>query len=176
MGRRGPFQGRRVPPSRVALQRRRYYYSRRYPVQRARAREGKARPSASWFHFGLTPLLGPTTPRIHRRWLPLRGAKRPLWGSETPKGGPFGVPPKGRPQKWGNPIFGPPGVPRGAPRGGGTPPWGGPKGGVPPFWGGLKSPLFGSETRGFRPPCHFGRSRFWPFFANFGQKRAKIGS
>ena len=104
------------------------------------------------------------------------GGKEAFEGPEDLQRAPLGVPQRSAPKMGGTPIFGPPGVPRGAPRGGVPPPWGGPKGGVPPFWGGLKSPLFGSETRGFRPPCHFGRSRFWPFFANFGQKRAKIGS
>ena len=157
MGRRGPFQGRRVS----SIVSRSYLALRGgYPVQRARAREGKARPSASWFHFGLTPLFGPTTPRMQRSWLPLCGAKRLLWGY-----------PKGVPQKWGYPIFGPPGVPRGAPRGG-VPPLGGPKRGGTPLLGGTEIPSLWVGDPGFQAPMPF---RPEPFLAIFCQFWAKKG-
>ena len=139
--------------------------------KRARGVFPEARPSASWFHFGLTPLLGPTTPRIQRSWLPLCGAKRPLKVRRTFKGLLWGYP-KGAPQKWGVPPFlAPRGYP-GGPPGGGYPPLGGPKRGGTPLLGGTEIPSLWVGDPGFQAPMPF---RPEPFLAIFCQFWAKKG-
>ena len=63
------------------------------------------------------------------------GGKEAFEGPEDLQRAPLGVPQRSAPKMGGTPIFGPPGVPRGAPRGGVPPPGGAQKGGYPPFGG-----------------------------------------